>query len=239
MPDGASAPSYTDAMSESAVYDIERRLPDDLPHDPMPLLERWLREAIEQKVQPNPDAMSLATADKDGAPSARIVLCKKFVADPGYLVFFTNRESRKGLALEARPRAAANFFWDALDRQAIVEGPVTLSPDEESDAYFASRPLESRLAAWASEQSRPIQSRRAMVEKTREAWTRFGVREGDEEAEIPRPPFWGGFRIWAERVQLWVSGPGRLHDRAVWTRGLRPAGAGFDCEAWRSTRLQP
>jgi pyridoxamine 5'-phosphate oxidase len=226
-------------MTGPRVYDFEGRLPDDLPSDPMPTLKQWFDEAAQKNIQPNPNAMSIATVDPDGLPSTRIVLCKKFLVEPGVLVFFTNRQSDKGRALAARPRIAAGFFWDALDRQAVVEGPVLPSPDDESDAYFAERPLESRLAAWASEQSRPVESRQRMLEKVRETWERFGVGEDDEEADIPRPPHWGGFRIWAQRVQLWVSGPGRLHDRAEWTRDLTQAADAFNASPWRSTRLQP
>lgn len=221
------------------TYAIEDRLPEDLPADPMPLLKRWFDEAAERRIQDNPNAMSLATVDPDGRPSVRIVLCKGFEVDPGAIVFYSNRMSRKGQALAATPRAAINFFWDPLGRQAIVEGPVAHVSEAESDAYFRSRPLESRIGAWSSDQSRPIGSRDALLAKTQEVMDRFGVRAGDESAKIPRPPHWGGYRIWAERVELWVSGPGRVHDRAAWSRELRKTSGAFEGGDWSRTRLQP
>jgi pyridoxamine-phosphate oxidase len=134
-------------------------LPEPLPADPMPLFQEWFREAGVRRAQPNPDAMILATTASSGEPSARVVLCKRIDVAAGYVVFFTNYESRKGHELAARPRAAAVFHWDALHRQVRIEGPIIRSPDSESDQYFASRALDSRIAAWASAQSQPLESR--------------------------------------------------------------------------------
>ncbi len=203
---------------------------DPLPDDPMPRLSRWLDEALAAGLERNPDAMTLATVDPDGLPSARIVLCRGIDVAAGWLRFFTNRESRKGLALGRTPRAAVVFHWGPQERQARVEGGVEELPETESDDYFASRPLEARIGAWASDQSRAIASRRdleARLEATRE---RLGAA-GPIGRDLPRPPHWGGYRVRAERVELWRSRPARLHDRAVWTR----AGEG----AWRVERLQP
>jgi pyridoxamine 5'-phosphate oxidase len=207
-------------------------LPSTLPDDPMPLFEEWFSGARAAKAQPNPDAMALATATPDGRPSVRIVLCKKLVTDPGYVVFFTNYDSRKGGDLAANPRAAATFHWDAFGRQVRLEGRIVRSPPEESDQYFASRALDSRIGAWASLQSQPLDSRRTLLKRVASEAARFGTH-------VPRPPHWGGYRLWPDTVELWIDGPFRVHDRARWTRTLEPEGAGFAAAAWQATRLFP
>jgi pyridoxamine 5'-phosphate oxidase len=176
--------------------------------------------------------MTLATVAPDGRPSARMVICRGFDAHAGWFVFYTDRESPKGVALAAHPRAALVFHWDAFERQVRIEGPVSLSPDAESDAYWASRPLEARVAAVSSAQSRPIATRAELLARVEAT-----ARRPDGEA--PRPARWGGYRVWAERVELWVGQPARIHDRAVWTRALSPAGGDFAGGAWSATRLQP
>ncbi len=227
-------------MSARDPFQVEDSLPDPLPPDPMPLFKAWFDAAAAHKAQPNPDAMALATVDFDGRPSLRIVLCRGLDVTAGRITFFTNRQSRKGRALTANPHAAADFFWDHLGRQAIIEGPVTPSPDDESDAYFRGRPLERQIAAWASDQSRPLDSRDALLAKVVEVSERFGVRlTPNEPPNVPRPPHWGGYRLHARRVELWVNSQARAHDRAEWTRDLAPDGAGFRAGPWRSTRLQP
>jgi pyridoxamine 5'-phosphate oxidase len=208
-------------------------LPSKLPADPMPLFEEWLVQAREHKLQPNPDSMVVATSTSDGRPSARVVLCKKLVTDPGYVVFFTNYQSRKGTELAANPRVAAVLHWDAFGRQVRIEGRVVLSPGEESDAYFSSRALDSRIGAWASLQSQPLDSRRTLLKRVATEAARFGTH-------VPRPPHWGGYRLWPEAVELWVEGPFRVHDRASWTRQLEPAGPeSFSAGPWTATRLYP
>ena len=215
-------------------------LPDLLPADPFALFADWFAEAASGRVQPNPDAMVVATVDADGRPSARVVLCKHLVATPGYVVFFTNYQSRKGQALSATPRAAAVFHWDGLSRQVRIEGPVVRSPAAESDAYFATRPVASRLGAWASRQSEPLSSRAALADQVVTAARRFGIAPGATSGDVPRPPHWGGFRLWPDALELWVEGPGRVHDRARWTRTLAPDGeSGYRCGAWSGTRLNP
>lgn len=215
-------------------------LPEPLPPDPLPLFLEWFKEAAARRTQPNPDAMVVATAASNGDPSARVLLCKRVVVDPGYIVFFTNYQSRKGRELAARPRAAAVLHWDALHRQVRIEGPIVRSPDSESDEYFASRALESRIAAWASAQSEPLASRETLQERVREMTARFGIAPGATSGTVPRPPHWGGNRLWVERMELWTEGANRVHDRAVWTRQLQPAGEhGFTSGPWRSTRLNP
>jgi len=217
-------------------------LPEPLPSDPFPLFRMWWNEAHLKKVQPNPNAMTVATLDADGRIGARILLCKEVNDAAGYLVFYTNYTSRKGLALGANARAALVFHWDTLDRQVRVEGSITRSPAEESDAYFATRPWQSRIGAWASDQSKPIGSRAAMQDKIAQTMRRFGIDPANPQGEgvlIPRPPHWGGFRVWAQSIELWAAATGRLHERAAWTRTLSPGPQGFEGGPWRATRLQP
>src|SRR5262245_39413837 len=206
-------------------------LPEPLPDNPLPVLEGWLAEA--SAAIRNATAMTLATVTPDGRPSARMVICRGFDARAGWLVFYTDRESAKGMALAAHPWAALVFHWDAFERQVRIEGPVSVSPDAESDAYWTSRPLEARIAAVASEQSRPIASRADLLARV------FETAARRHDGDAPRPARWGGYRVWAERVELWVGQPARIHDRAMWTRPLSPADAGFAGGAWRATRLQP
>ena len=224
-------------------------LSDPLPADPLRVAADWLKEAESGRVQPNPNAMVLATVAASGSPSSRVVLCKGIVLPAGYLVFYSNYQSRKGEELAARPRVATLFHWDDLHRQVRIEGVVEKSAPEESDRYFASRAWQSRLGAWASEQSRPIGSRAALIEALRAVGRRFNTPpvgpEGDERDDpsvvVPRPPHWGGYRLWADAVELWVEGEYRIHDRARYTRTLTPGsgGAGFLASPWQAGRLQP
>jgi pyridoxamine 5'-phosphate oxidase len=212
----------------------------------MHIVSRWLKDAWERRHQPNPNAMVLATTSAAGQPSARVVLCKGLVEDPGYIVFYTNYESRKGAELTACPRAAAVMHWDHLERQVRITGPVARSPAAESDLYFALRPWASRVGAWASEQSRPIASRADLVAAVAAAAQRLGVPDPAHrppdgvEFSIARPPHWGGYRLWAEDVELWQEGRFRIHDRFCWSRKLVTGGPdGFVPGAWSVTRLQP
>ncbi len=215
-------------------------LPPTLPHDPLPIFGRWFREALDGRAQPNPDSMVVATTDAQGKPSARVVLCKRIELDVGYIVFFTNYQSRKGRELTAEPRAAAVFHWDALHRQVRIEGRAVRSPEDESDRYFASRALDSRIGAWASEQSSPLSSRGVLAEKVREVAGRFGIEPGMQEGQVPRPAHWGGFRIWIDAIELWCEGANRVHDRAVWTRALALRDEySFTPGEWHATRLYP
>jgi pyridoxamine 5'-phosphate oxidase len=225
-----------------------QRLPDTLPADPMPLAETWLQQAWDEQVQPNPNAMVLATVNSVGQPSARVVLCKEIVPNPGYVVFYTSYLSHKGRELTSNPRAAVVFHWDTLHRQLRIEGTVVRSPPAESDDYFAVRPWQSQVGAWASRQSEPAGSRSHLLDELRATARRLDAPDptgGDAldpvpELVIPRPAHWGGFRLWAEAVEFWVEGEFRIHDRARWTRALHPDGAGH-CRpgAWRHIRLQP
>ncbi len=219
-------------------------LPDHLPADPFHIFHDWYREAHDRKVQPNPNAMSLATIDADGWPSVRIVLCRGMDLGHGYLNFYTNYNGRKGRALLANPRACVNFHWDTLDRQVRVEGLVMQSPAAESDEYFNSRPWANRLSAWFSDQSAPIASRQELLTRAAAKLKELGLTEQQlleqgDRVTIPRPPHWGGFRIYARSVELWLGGLGRFHDRAVWRRELTPGREGFVGSPWAATRLQP
>ena len=227
------------------IYAPSELLPDPLPADPLPLARAWYDRAHADKVQPNPNAMTLGTVSATGMPSARIVLCKNFDASAGLIVFYTNYESRKSEELGTTGRASLVFHWDVLDRQIRMECRAVRSPKAESDAYFASRPIESRLGAWSSNQSREIGSRLDLIRQVEQTAARFGLShadllKSDASAEIPRPPHWGGWRLWIERIELWAAGPGRVHDRAVWQRELTPAGEhDFEAGGWSRRRLQP
>jgi len=221
-------------------------LPDPLPPEPLAVANQWLGDAWQQRLQPNPNAMVLATVDSAGRPSARVVLCKEIVPLPGYLVFYTNYQSRKGQELDAGGRASIVIHWDHLHRQIRVEGRVVRGPSADSDAYFASRPWQRRIGAWASQQSQPIGSRDDLFAAVKAASTKFGTpepgREGADASDyaVPRPPHWGGYQLWADSVELWVEGESRIHDRARWTRQLTARADGtFDASAWSATRLQP
>jgi pyridoxamine 5'-phosphate oxidase len=221
-------------------------LPDPLPADPLVILKEWLAQAWAAHSQPNPNSMVLATSSTDGRPSARVVLCKDVVPHPGYIVFYTNYLSDKGRQLKDNPRAAAVMHWDALHRQVRIEGPVSQAPASDSDAYFASRAWQSRIGAWASEQSEPIATRAQLLDAVKEMARRFGApTPGSPGADdslrvtIPRPPHWGGYRLWAQTVELWAEGASRIHDRARWHRNVTASGSSFRTGAWSATRLQP
>lgn len=177
--------------------------------DPIALFDSWYAEA--KTAEPNdPNAMALATADAAGRPSVRMVLLKGHGAD-GF-VFYTNREGRKAAELAANPAAALLFHWKSLRRQVRIEGPVTLATDAQSDAYFASRGRDSQLGAWASDQSRPLDSRATFEARFADVTARF------EGGEVPRPPFWGGYVVMPQRIELWQDRAHRLHERRVFIR---------------------
>lgn len=224
------------------------RLPTRLPSNPMDWVQAWLDEAVEKQLQRNPNSMTAVTVNERCRPSGRVVLCKDFVADPGYLVFYTNYNSDKGRHLAANNNIALVFHWDDLGRQVRIEGEAVKSPAEESDAYFATRDWGSQLGAWGSDQSAPLQSRAALIAQVGRRAVKLGVgAAGDLKAiaaagrpAILRPPHWGGYRVWARRVELWMEGSDRIHDRARWERSLERSGDDtFDVGEWAGTRLQP
>ena len=194
---------------------------DALGPDPVGRLRSWLDEALAAGVA-FPEAAALATADARGSPAVRHVLIKQ-VGDRG-LTFFTNHDSRKGRHLAENPRAALSFLWRELDRQVGVTGAATRIPDEESEAYFATRPREARIGAWTSRQSRPVASR----EELEAAYDATQARFPDED--VPLPPHWGGYRLVPDAFEFWKGREHRLHDRFRYSR----EGAG-----WRLERLWP
>ena len=194
-----------------------------LADDPFALFETWLADAIESEVN-DPTAMALATVDADGLPDIRMVLLKG--RDARGFVFYTNVESAKGRELRTTMKAAALFHWKSLRRQIRVRGPVEPVTDAESDAYYASRPRQSRIGAWASQQSRPLDSRATLLR----AFENYDAPFPDDA--IPRPPQWSGFRIKPLTIEFWSDGAHRLHDRVVFAR----ADIG---QGWTRERLYP
>jgi pyridoxamine 5'-phosphate oxidase len=189
--------------------------------DPFAQFGVWFREAQTTPEIVEPNGMTVATVDADGRPSARIVLLRGW--DERGFVFYTNYGSRKGAAVAADPRAALLFWWGILQRQVRIEGAVTIVSAAESDGYFASRPRGHRLSAWASRQSFPVASAAELEDAMAEADARF-------PDEVPRPPFWGGYRVVPDRIEFWHGRPNRLHDRIVYER---------NAEGWEIVRLSP
>lgn len=194
---------------------------DKTPREPLALFDDWLKEA-EEKEPNDPNAMALATVAPDGMPSLRMVLLKG-VDERGF-VFYTNFESRKGEQLLAQPKAALLFHWKSLRRQVRVEGPVSQVSEEEADEYFASRARQSQIGAWASQQSRPLESRFVLEKRVAKFAAKHAI------GAVPRPPHWSGFRIAPLRLEFWQDGAFRLHDRLVYHR---------EGEIWRTERLYP
>jgi pyridoxamine 5'-phosphate oxidase len=189
--------------------------------DPFALFDEWFTEA--KASEPNdPEAMALATADLLREPSVRMVLLKEH--GPEGFVFYTNEESEKGRQLKENPNAALLFHWKSLRRQVRIEGSVERVSDEEADAYFASRARDSQLGAWASDQSRPLDSRATFEQRFEEMKRRY------DGQEVPRPPYWGGYRVIPQRIEFWTDRPHRLHERRLFVRGA---------EGWSEGLLYP
>lgn len=202
------------------VYDKSVLLESSLAASPLDQFSKWFDEALDANVL-EPNAMILATADAQGRPSSRVVLLKGL--DSNGLVFFTNYQSRKGSELAAQPHASLLFFWPSLQRQVRVEGQVEKVSEGESDEYYNSRPLGSRIGAWASPQSQPI-SRDELEARSRE----LAVSMGEQPS---RPQHWGGYRLIPQRIEFWQGRPSRLHDRLVYERD--------DTGGWQVSRLAP
>jgi pyridoxamine 5'-phosphate oxidase len=217
LPLAETPPDLAQLRNDYALKTLDEREAD---RDPMKQFGVWMAEAILARV-PEPTAMTLATANATGRPSARIVLLKG--VEPRGFVFFTNYGSRKGKELAENPQAALTFLWKELERQVRIEGAVEKVTADESRAYFATRPLGSRIGAWASPQSDAIESR-AWLEKR---WEKLGKRHGDNP---PLPPHWGGYRVIPDYLEFWQGRRSRLHDRVAYTRAGRE---------WKIARLAP
>ncbi|KND59675.1 Pyridoxamine 5'-phosphate oxidase [Candidatus Burkholderia verschuerenii] len=194
----------------------------DVDRDPIRQFDTWFAQALDAQL-PEPNAMTLATVDAHGRPSARIVLIKG--VDARGFVFFTNYDSRKGREMAANPSASLLFHWIELERQVRIEGRIEKTSAEESDTYYASRPLGSRIGAWASDQSQPLANREALEAREREMTAKFGDNP-------PRPPHWGGYRLVPDVIEFWQGRPSRLHDRIVYSRASADG-------PWRIERLAP
>lgn len=189
--------------------------------DPFSQFETWINEALSAEVN-EPTAMTLSTVDAECRPSSRVVLLKGF--DANGFVFYTNYNSRKGRQLVDNPFAAINFFWPELERQINISGRTSKVSPEESDEYFDSRPLTSRVGAWASDQSEKIDSRTVIMKKAAKLLIKYAI------GHVPRPPHWGGFRLVPDRIEFWQGRPSRLHDRICFER---------NGDAWEISRLSP
>jgi len=193
----------------------------DVEADPIRQFERWFADAAAARV-PEPNAMTLSTATRDGVPSARIVLLKG--VDANGFAFYTDYRSRKGAELAENPLAALTFLWKEIERQVRITGSVSRVSTHESDAYFRTRPLGSRLGAWASHQSGVLASRDELEARVQDVIGRF------PDGDVPLPPHWGGFRVAPDEIEFWQGRPDRLHDRLLYRRGER---------GWEISRLSP
>jgi len=201
-----------------ALATLEER---DVDPDPIRQFERWFADAAAARV-PEPNAMTLSTATRDGVPSARIVLLKG--VDANGFAFFTDYRSRKGAELAENPLAALTFLWKEIERQVRITGSVARVSTEESEAYFRTRPPGSRLGAWASHQSAVLASREELQARVQDMAARF------PDGDVPLPPHWGGFRVTPDEIEFWQGRPSRLHDRLLYRRGERD---------WEICRLSP
>lgn len=214
-------PTPSEAEYQAAAVDTVPMLDPD--SDPFELFGTWLKEAKEKEIN-DPNAMALSTADTTGLPDVRMVLLKDF--DQQGFVFYTNLESYKGQQLAENPQAALCFHWKSLRRQVRVRGAIAAVSQEEADAYFASRARDSRIGAWASAQSRPLEDRFALEKNVASYALKFGI------GEVPRPDFWSGFRLIPTRIEFWRDRPFRLHDRLEFMRTDATA-------PWSTSKLYP
>jgi pyridoxamine 5'-phosphate oxidase len=194
---------------------------DSAPEDPFTVFAAWFAEAEAEELNDH-NAMAVASVGSDGMPSLRMVLLKDF--GPDGFVFYTNLESRKGRQITANPKVAVLFHWKSLRRQVRIEGAVNAVTDEEADAYFASRPRQAQIGAWASDQSRPMEGRFELEKRIATVAAKHAI------GKVPRPPHWSGFRVTPRMIEFWQDGAFRLHDRLVYHR---------DGDSWRTERLFP
>ncbi len=203
-------------------YQFQGLSETDADRNPFKQFQVWFDQALAAQL-PEPNAMTVATVTKSGKPRARVVLLKNF--DERGFVFYTNYHSHKGQELADNPQAAIAFWWAELERQVRIEGRVLKVSDRESDEYFHSRPFNSRLGAWASEQSQVIESREVLEQRLQDLKTKY------ENQDIPRPPHWGGFRVIPTAIEFWQGRPSRLHDRLLYSL--------LDDGSWQIERLSP
>lgn len=203
-------------------YQLQGLSETDADRNPFKQFQVWFDQALAAQL-PEPNAMTVATVTKSGKPRARVVLLKNF--DERGFVFYTNYHSHKGQELADNPQAAIAFWWAELERQVRIEGRVLKVSDRESDEYFHSRPFNSRLGAWASEQSQVIESREVLEQGLQDLKTKY------ENQDIPRPPHWGGFRVIPTAIEFWQGRPSRLHDRLLYSL--------LDDGSWQIERLSP
>ena len=222
---------------------MRKILSQSMTQNPLLLLQSWLNEAMELDLQPNPDSMAIATSNSQGLPNVRMVLCKEINTEEGYVVFYTNYNSVKSLEIKENPKCSALFHWDKLGYQIRIRGEILQSPDEENDTYFASRHLGSQVGAWASNQSNPVEDREALDDQFKKILDRFNLTSESitrNEQKIPRPPNWGGYRLWIEEIEFWLNQKDRLHDRLHFKRALTINSEGIATEKkWIVKRLQP
>ena len=222
---------------------MRKMLSQSMTKNPILLLQSWLNEAMELDLQPNTDSMAIATSNSQGLPNVRMVLCKEINTEEGYVVFYTNYNSVKSMEIKENPKCSALFHWDKLGYQIRIRGEILQSPDEENDAYFASRHLGSQVGAWASNQSDPVVDRQALDDQFRKILDRFNLTNESitrNEQKIPRPPHWGGYRLWVEEIEFWLNQKDRLHDRLHFRRALTISSEGIETEKkWAVKRLQP
>lgn len=209
-------------QSARKEYEFRELKREQLSKNPFTFMEQWLEEASNHPIV-DPNAMTLATSTSEGKVSLRTVLLKHL--DENGLVFFTNTESRKAREIHSNPQASVLFFWRELQRQLCVEGKILRIKEEEAELYFASRPRGSQLAAWASQQGKSLSGRRELEKKWMEEEQRF------EGKSVPKPPFWGGYRLIPNRFEFWQGRPNRLHDRFEYLER--------DLGRWKISRLSP
>jgi pyridoxamine 5'-phosphate oxidase len=214
-------------MAMVSISEASKRTGIFAGEDPYVLARAWLADAVASEPK-DANAAALATVDRTGLPNVRMVLLKEIEPSQmrGGFVFFTNFESAKGREIEGGMKAAMVLHWKSLDRQLRVRGPVERVSDKQADDYFHTRAYQSRIGAWASKQSRPLSSRRALLAEVAKLAAKY-------PAKPPRPPHWGGFRIRPVEIEFWANGDFRLHDRFRWTR-MKP-----DTDAWTVQRLNP
>lgn len=218
---------------------MPEHLPTPAPTDPLPIANAWLAEALALGRR-NANALALATTDRAHRPSVRMVLLKELAA-AGYAVFYTNYGSRKAEELDATGRAAGVLYWHELGRQLRFEGVVVRSPAADSDAYFATRAWRSRINAWSSEQSRPIEAVAELERRAARKLAELGAASPNSPPKaIPRPSFWGGYRLWFDALELWLEGEDRFHERLRYERQLITKDVhSFEVGPWSWQRLQP